>query len=405
MKMTIETIQRIQVRILFLLLSCVSTCALASNVAGFRSCITSSSYTTCTLDPGTYYISSSAPINDSGPTYQPFVIMGNSLTVQGTLSGSSIATNLYRNDTSTGSLMSYGSSINSGVIEYFFFDGNRSLWGSTLNCGPTGTYVCPEYQDLDLYYTVATTEYAIEVTNCQFNSAPRYAVRLGNDSVVEWSSFYSNFDAAILSYGASNVGIYETYFTETGDSAVAIGAGASTASIQWNQFYYNDRECGDGSGGGQVEVDYTTSNVVINNNYFDGGWSEGYMLPGCYAQAVEIYGNNNSILSNTITNQNVEGIIANGVSNLTLGAESGYSANDVTSNARDGIQLGNDLGTCSSSVTFSGDTFASNGLHGISVYQSGCSISIYGLSSVSFSPANTDGNTNFTCGSGGVTCY
>lgn len=147
---TDRLVRKIYAVIPVLLVSLAAHCCFASGVAAFRACIATSN-TTCQLNAGTYRITTSttlAPINDSGPDYQPFVVSGTGDTITGTLSGSALATTLLRNDTSctpacTYSLMSLQGSVQSVTIENFIFDGNRYIWVSpSLNCStpqPAGT--------------------------------------------------------------------------------------------------------------------------------------------------------------------------------------------------------------------------------------------------------------------------
>jgi hypothetical protein len=131
------------------------------------------------------------------------------------------------------------------------------------------------------------------------------------------------------------------------------------------------------------------------------------MLPGCKSNGVEIYGANASdaILSNQIQNHNWYGITANGVSSLTVGNESGFAANQIVNNASSGLSIGDDLGVCSTSITFSTDNISGNGAYGVENDQGTgtCSLSLSKLTSVSLS-GNKLGSYNFTCGSGGITC-
>lgn len=405
------------INLFVLALSLTAWDAYALDAHDFRSCLQTSN-TTCQLDSGTYYITTStslAPTNDNGPDYQPFVITGNNLTVEGTLNGTELATTLIRNDTSctpacTYNLMSInGTSVTNLTVQDFIFDGNRSLWGSTLNCAaspPPGT-VCPTYYiDLNLSNALPSSSYAILVTGSTFQNSPNYALETANDTAVTYSKFYSTFQSAIITYYMSGIGAYEDYFEASGGGAIALIA-TTTNSIQWNQFYWNHRECGDDNPGGQISIDYYSNYTTFNDNYLDGGWTSGHMLSGCYSQGVEVYGANQSILSNVITDHNSFGIAANGVSSLTLGAESGFSANQITSNGDSGIQIGDDEGgyyNCSTSITFGGDTIGGNTNYGIYDYEGSCSLALYNESGVTFSPNNSVSALNFVCNSGSVSC-
>jgi hypothetical protein len=94
-----------------------------------------------------------------------------------------------------------------------------------------------------------------------------------------------------------------------------------------------------------------------------------------------------------------------------IGNEPGYAANQIVNNAASGISIGNDTGVCSTSVTFSvvpfTDNISGNAAYGIDVNnrQNGanCNLSLSNLTQVQFSN-NANGNYNFTCGSGGITC-
>jgi hypothetical protein len=307
-------------------------------------------------------------------------------------------------------------SVNTATIENFIFDGNRSLWGSTLNCAPSpppGTTCLPTYYiDLNLSNSTpsTSTSWPIEVTDCTFQNSPNYAVETASNTAVTYSYFYTTFLSPIIAYYSSGAGIYEDTFEGNGGGAVAL-VGASDAVVEWNQFYWNHSGCGDGNPGGQMSADAASSNVTFNNNWIDGGWSEGRMAAGCLSVGVEVYGPNNiSILSNQIQNHNWYGMTANSVSALTIGNEPGYAANNMVNNAYSGISIGNVNNTelCSTSVTFSTDVISGNGHYGIENDQGtgACSLSLYGLSSVSFpSPYNSQGAYNFTCGSGGITCH
>ncbi|HEY1219991.1 MAG: right-handed parallel beta-helix repeat-containing protein [Bryobacteraceae bacterium] len=281
----------------------------AMTAQNFRCCLLTLNNTTCTLDPGTYYITNSTtlsplgePAEDAGLYHQPFDVKGTGLIITGTLSGSNLATTLTRYDTTTPSLMYFEGSVASTTVENFIFNGNNYLWGTgsvpPLNCSaPYPNPHCANgFYDLNLTGARPSSQYAILVTDCDFQAAPNYALIAADDTAVTYSSFYWAFTGAMISYNISGTGVYEDYFSATGGGAVSLN-GTTTASVQWNQFWDNHSLCGDGNPGGQVYADPGSSNVTINNNWIDGG---GYKARGCVSTGIEIYGSNDSILSNQI---------------------------------------------------------------------------------------------------------
>jgi len=251
----------------------------------------------CVLDAGLYNLDRQLDVANG------VRISGNGVTPKSTL--------IRRTTAYNGTLLYIGVN-NTVTIENIAFDGYRD----TNN-------LCPSYNlsSYEVHVAGFATIDRVAFSNSRGASLVMVHGILTN-SLVEGSR-----STGMFLYGGTVSG---TDFWENGTAALNL-TGTSAKTVHASYFYLNRWEMPDWSGGGQIYIDFDSSNATVYNNTIDGA---GYVAgdsphPACAVPIgqrvsgieVEPRSSSNSVYANEIIGHTESGIIANQVSGLTL---SGY---------------------------------------------------------------------------------
>ena len=267
----------------------------------WETCLATAGRQDCVLTPGSYTIN------------QTLVLAaGVKISGGGVLPSSTLLT---RDLNFTGTLISVPVGI-SASIENLKVNGNR-----------TDQYQCPSANLTS--YEIVVSGYAT-ISGVDFEDSRGSSLVLSNGSVVN-SSFYNSRSTGMWIYQGQ---VSNSDFEYNGTAAIN-AAGTGTKTISGNYFYMNRYEMPDGSGGGQVYINFDAANTLVTNNTIDGA---GWVIPSYYTTStngcpltaygqrvfgieVEPRSSQNQIYTNEIIGHTASGIVANAVYGLTI---SGY---------------------------------------------------------------------------------
>lgn len=279
----------------------------------------------CTLDPGSY----------SGSMLSAYVPITIASGVTANGGGTSpYSTTLQRPSNWTGNMF-YVASGSSVTITNLLFDGNRYSFpnaqtgcgtSSTSPCGPLGGFGCT-VTNWNSTIDVNVDGYAF-IDNVAFWNSPGYSLYINLGNVYYASVYYSRSTGAWLHGGGT---VDNGAFQYNGTTGLRV-SGTAGANVYYNNFFQNRYEMPDGSGGGQLYIDYSAANITVGLNTIDGNnWQTTTSnINGCYpptsAQGVagievEPYATAISMQANDISNNT-----GNGISVHSANVEiSGYS--------------------------------------------------------------------------------
>ena len=266
----------------------------------WKTCLQTAGRQDCGLNPGPYTITETLTLANNVKIYG-----------LGTLPSSTLLT---RGANFTGVLISVPTNT-TATIENLRVSGNRA------------SYQCPPANLASYEIQVAGTA---TITGVDFVDSRGASLDLYNGSVV--NSFFSNSRSTGMFIRQGQVSFSDFEYNGT----AAINArGTGTKTIGGNYFYKNRYEMPDGSGGGQIYIDFDAANTLVINNTIDGA---GWVIPtysttstnGCALTAygervfgieVEPRSSQNRLYTNEIIGHTASGIVANAVYGLTI---SGY---------------------------------------------------------------------------------
>ena len=294
-----------------LLFAAIAPC-FALGLNDFKTCITSGSAYSCTLDPkpggGPYIIGTGAGADTD--------------TLNVTRSGSP---SLYGyNVTLKRKAGFYGALIRASLpayVYYFTFEGDK------FNNSP-GTLHDEELQCLAF----------CGASSNKFYNSPWIAmgVRVTN-SYASYNEFRSATVNALWmpGTGVSGFTAYNNSFYDTGTNGIIFTG--SNGYITYNQFYRNHRNCFYNYPGGQLLINPGSSYVsIIGNVIADGPAYCDAPYSAYWADGMELYGSNLTVRDNTVTNNGGHGIGVDGVNGATI-SNGQYTNAYISLNNRRGL--------------------------------------------------------------------
>jgi hypothetical protein len=260
---------------------------LALSWADFYTCATTySTYVTCTLDAGSYTVSSTV------------VVQGFNKTISGYGSDWSNTVVTRASGTYFGPIFQLAPNTSFVHFVYLTIDGNRSNVTA-----PSGNNAV----DIDLNPGNNTSDSS--VANCYFQNAPDYSVLCStNDCGIAYNYFTNAHETGLYLYQSgftlTNAGIYGNTFYKNGGGGVAMYG--TNVDLAYNVFDSNGGEFPDATSDGQLVILSDSNYVTLETNMFDGGyvgWGGANRVRG-----IEGYGENDTLQANTFQNHSGQGI-------------------------------------------------------------------------------------------------
>jgi len=288
----------------------------------------------CTLDNGTY---TGTDITAIYPTSRMPITIANGVTAAGA-GTNEYATSLQLPSAYSGKFL-YVASGTSVTIQNLTIDGNRySFPNAQTGCGPRGSYACGNSSGYGC--TAANTGDAeiyadgqLNVNTVAFWNSPDLSVYMSNGTLYYASVYYARSTGAWIYNGGSSSTVSNGYFEHNGTAGLRL-SGSGGTNLFYTTFDYNRYEMPDGSGGGQLYIDYNAANNTVELNTINGeNWSTtpNTTINNCNSPPIASQGvagieiepssSNNSIRANEVLNNTGDGISVHGVSSLTI---SGY---------------------------------------------------------------------------------